>query len=86
MMKKSRALSRRQSPIERYRETLRQGTGDGAEGIANLRSQETHDSNDDNSDEGEDNRVLNQTLTFFFWSEQHNSNSFLSKCFPKDRP
>ncbi len=58
----------------------RQRAGDCAECIADLGSKQTHNSNDDNSNEGENNRVLNQTLTFFFWSEQHGSNSFPNNC------
>ena len=62
-------------------ETLRQRAGDSAEGIADLGTQQTHNSNDNDSDEGENNRVLNQTLTFFLRSEQHDSDSFLNKVF-----
>ncbi len=48
------------------RAMLRQGAADGAEGIADSGSQETHDSNHDDSDEGEDDRILNEALAFFF--------------------
>ena len=45
---------------------LRQGAGDGAEGVADLGSKQTHDSNYDDGDERKDNRVLDEALTFFF--------------------
>ena len=48
---------------------LRQGAGDGAEGVADLGSQETHDRNHDDRDESENNRVLDETLAFFFRCE-----------------
>jgi hypothetical protein len=56
-------------PMEDTFKTLRKGAGDGAEGIADLRSKQTHDRNHTNSDESENNRVLNQTLTFFLGSK-----------------
>lgn len=56
---------------------LGQGACDGAEGIADLGSQQTHDSNHNNRDEGENNRVLDEALAFFFRCKQHGSNSFL---------
>jgi len=65
---------------------LRQGAGDCAEGIADLGSKQTHDSNYDNGDEGENNRVLDETLTFFLWCKQHNIYSFLKKSFPEKHP
>ena len=46
---------------------LRQGAGDGTEGIADLGSQQTHNSNYDDSDEREDDRVLDEALAFFLW-------------------
>ena len=48
---------------------LRQGAGDGAEGVADLGTKQTHDSNHDDRDESENNRVLNETLAFFLWCE-----------------
>lgn len=45
---------------------LRQGAGDGAEGVTDLGSKQTHDSNDDNGDERKDDRVLDEALAFFF--------------------
>ena len=48
---------------------LRQGAVDGAERIADLGSEQTHDRDHDDGDEGEDDRILNQTLTFFLRSE-----------------
>jgi hypothetical protein len=44
---------------------LREGTVDGTEGIADLGSQQTHNSNHDDSDEREDDRVLDEALAFF---------------------
>jgi len=60
---------------------VRQGTGDGAEGIADLGSQQSHNSNHDDGDEGEDNRVLDEALTFFFRCKQHDIISFLKNVF-----
>ena len=68
-------------PNRTFEKALRQGAGDGAEGITDLGSQQTHDSNHDDGDEGENDRVLNQTLTFFLRCEQHSSNSFLNNVF-----
>ena len=45
---------------------LRQGAGDGAEGVADLGSKQTHDSNDDDGDERKNDRVLDEALAFFF--------------------
>ncbi len=50
-------------------EILQQGGVDGAEGVADLGSEQAHDCNDDDGDERENDRVLNQTLTFFLGSE-----------------
>ena len=50
-------------------ERLQKGVVDGAEGIADLGSEQAHDGDHDDSDEREDDRVLNQTLTFFLGSE-----------------
>ena len=46
-----------------------QGVVDRAEGIADLGSEQAHDGDHNDSDEREDDRVLNQTLTFFLGSE-----------------
>ena len=45
---------------------LRQGAGNGAEGVADLGSKQTHDSNDDDGDERKNDRVLDEALAFFF--------------------
>ena len=45
---------------------LRQGVGDGAEGVADLGSKQTHDSNYDDGDERKNDRVLDEALAFFF--------------------
>ena len=50
---------------------LQQGGVDGAEGIADLGSEQTHDRDHNDGDESENNSVLNQTLTFFLGCEQH---------------
>ena len=50
---------------------LRQGAGDGAECVADLGTEQTHDSNHHDGDEGENDRVLDETLAFFLWCEQH---------------
>lgn len=48
---------------------LGEGAVDGAERVADLGSEQTHHGDDDDGDEREDNRVLDQTLTFFLGSE-----------------
>ena len=45
---------------------LEQGIIDGAEGIADLGTKNTHDSNHHDGDERENDRVLDQALAFFF--------------------
>ena len=45
---------------------LRQGVGDGAEGVADLGSKQTHDSTNNDGDECKNDRVLDEALTFFF--------------------
>ena len=49
--------------------TLRKGAVDGAEGVADLRSEQAHNSNHDDRDERENDCVFDQALTFFFGSE-----------------
>jgi hypothetical protein len=46
-----------------------QGVADAVEGVVDLLAEGGHDCDYDDSDEGENDRVLNQTLTFFFGSE-----------------
>jgi hypothetical protein len=58
-----------------------QGGVDGAEGIADLGSKQTHDSNYDDGDESEDDRVLDEALAFFFRCKQHDIISFLINVF-----
>ena len=48
---------------------LQKGAVDGAEGVADLGSEQAHDRDNDDGDKSENDRVLNQTLTFFFRSE-----------------
>ena len=55
---------------------LRQGAADGAERVTDLGSQQTHHSDDDDGDEREDNRILDEPLTFFLGREQHKRPSF----------
>ena len=50
-------------------EILQQGGVDGAEGIADLGSEQAHNCDHDDGDESEDDGVLNETLTFFFGCE-----------------
>jgi len=45
---------------------VRQGAVDGAEGITDLGSENTHNSNNNDGDESEDDRVLDEALAFFF--------------------
>lgn len=45
---------------------LRQGVVDGAECVADLGSEQAHNSDDDDSDEGEDDRIFDEALAFFF--------------------
>jgi hypothetical protein len=58
---------------------LRQGTVDGAEGVADLGTKQAHNSNYDDGHESENNRVLDEPLTFFFRSKQHNNLPFNKK-------
>ena len=46
-----------------------QGVVDRAESVADLGSEQAHDSDDNDGDQSENDRVLNQTLTFFLGSE-----------------
>ena len=48
---------------------LQQGVVDGAEGIADLGSEQAHDRDHHDGDEREDDGVLDETLTFFLGSE-----------------
>ena len=43
-----------------------QGVVDGAECVADLGSEQAHNSNNNDGDEGENDRVLDKALTFFF--------------------
>jgi hypothetical protein len=46
-----------------------QGVADAVEGVVNLLAEGGHNSDYDDGDESENDRVLNETLTFFFGSE-----------------
>ena len=46
-----------------------QGVADAIEGVVNLLAERGHNSDYDDGDESENDRVLNETLTFFFGSE-----------------
>ena len=48
---------------------LRQRVVDSAEGVTDLGSEQAHDCDYDDGDEGEDDCVLDETLTFFLGSE-----------------
>ena len=65
---------------------VRQGAGDGAEGIADLGSEQTHNSNHNDGDESEDNRVLDEALAFFFRCKQHDIISFLKNILSEAHP
>ena len=41
------------------------GAGDGAEGIADLGTKQSHDSDDDESDKRQNDRILDKSLAFF---------------------
>ena len=70
MSGKKVGLCHRQSPLSRYDTPgLRQRAVDGAERVADLGSEQAHDRDHDDGDEGENDRILNQTLTFFLRSE-----------------
>ena len=55
---------------------LRQGAVDRAEGVADLGTEQPHDSNHDDGDESEDDRVLDEALAFFLWCKQHGNIPF----------
>ena len=44
---------------------LRQGAGDGAEGIADPGAKQAYNTDDNKCHESEDDRILHQALTFF---------------------
>jgi hypothetical protein len=46
-----------------------QGIANAVEGVVNLLAEGGHNSDYDDSDESENDRVLNETLAFFFGSE-----------------
>jgi hypothetical protein len=46
-----------------------QGVADAVEGVVDLLAEGGHDSDNDDGDESENDRVLNETLAFFFRSE-----------------
>ena len=55
-----------------FQQTLKlhgQGVANAVEGVVNLLAEGGHNSDYDNGDESENDRVLNETLTFFFGSE-----------------
>lgn len=65
-----RRNNQQKSPVKRLgffalTSGLRQGAADGAEGVADLGSEKTHDSNHNDGDERENDRVLDEPLTFF---------------------
>jgi hypothetical protein len=47
----------------------RQGLLDAVERVVDLLAQDAHDRDHDNSNQGEDNRIFNKTLSLFFQSE-----------------
>ena len=49
---------------------------DRAEGVANLGTEQTHHSDHNDGDQSENDRLLDQPLTFFFGSKQQNSLPF----------
>jgi hypothetical protein len=51
------------------RELHGQGVVDGAESVADLGSEQAHDSDNNDGHESEDDRVLDEALTFFLGSE-----------------
>jgi len=55
---------------------LRQGTVDGAECVADCGSQQAHNSDHNDGDEREDNRILDEPLAFFLGCKQHNNLPF----------
>jgi hypothetical protein len=65
---------------------LRQGAGDGAEGVTDLGSEQAHDCDHDDSDESQDDCILDQTLTFFLGCEKHDIYSFLINWLPEEQP
>jgi len=55
--------------LKRNLKLHRQGRADAVEGVVNLLAKRGHDCNHNDGDERENDRVLNETLTFFFGSE-----------------
>ena len=58
---------------------LRQGAANGAECVADLGSEQAHDSNDNNGDECEDNSILDESLALFLRCKQHENLPFDKK-------
>ncbi len=52
-------------------EILQEGSVDGAEGIADLGSEQAHDRDHNDGDESENDGVLDETLSFFLGGKQH---------------
>ena len=55
--------------LERTVKLHGQGVADAVEGVVDLLAEGAHNGNHDDGDERENDRVLNQTLTFFLGSE-----------------
>jgi len=55
---------------------LWQGFTDGAECVADLGSEQAHDSNDNDGDERENNCILDEPLAFFLGCKQHENLPF----------
>ena len=51
------------------RELYGEGVVDGAEGVTDLGSEQAHNGDNDDGDEGQNDGVLYETLTFFFGGE-----------------
>jgi hypothetical protein len=60
-------------------DVLRQGAADGAECVADLGSEQAHDSNDNDGDECENNGILDESLAFFLRCKQHENLPFDKK-------
>lgn len=74
MRQRQKCYRKQRSPVLRrdffvLPDDLQKGVVDGAEGIADLGSEQAHDRDHDDGDESEDDGVLNETLTFFLGSE-----------------
>lgn len=63
---------------------LGQGRVDGAERVADLGTEQAHNSDYNDGHKRDNNRVLDEALTFFFRCKQHGNIPFFNKLYPRN--